>query len=106
MKQAEPGHVRPRLVRATADGRVCALCCSGEIQLVGCQAQGSTQAHNSSSLQAPPQSIPVEGKRTEECPSNTSLTLPRVLGYSSSSHMQANTNVNTCKHCGGFQIQV
>ncbi len=65
----ELGQVRLRLVRATADVRVCALCCSGEMQLVRCQAQRNTQAHNSSPLQAPPQSIPLKGKRTEERPS-------------------------------------
>lgn len=56
----EPGQVRLRLVRATADVRACAICCSGEMQLVRCQAQRNTQAHNSSSLQAPPQSIPLK----------------------------------------------
>lgn len=56
----ELGQVRPRLVRATADVGVCALRCSGEMQLVRCQAQRNTQAHNSSSPRAPPQSIPLK----------------------------------------------
>lgn len=77
MELAKLGQVRPRLVRATADGRVCALCCSGKMQLVCCQAQGNTQAHNSSSLQAHPQSILLKSKYTEECPSTSHLLCHR-----------------------------
>lgn len=68
-----------------------ALCCSGETQLVCCQAEGRTQAHNSSSLQAPPQSIPrrkVSATKNEECPSRTSVTLPLGLVIPHHWHMQ------------------
>lgn len=93
LARAELGQVRLRAVRATADVRVCALCCSGEMQLVRCQAKRNTQAHNSSSLQAPPQSIPLKGKRTEECPS-----IPHSLCHRFSfplSHRRTQTHANT-----------